>query len=51
MLKSCQKVGAFFNKIAGIVWVMLDPKGYCLESYSEKENAEMGVCFSAHHGK
>ena len=41
-------VGAVLKVIAGEVWFMLDPKGYCLSHYTKKELEEMGIDFERH---
>lgn len=43
MKKTLSNVGAVLRVIAGVVCCVIDPKGYCLSHYTEKELEAMGI--------
>lgn len=45
MKKVVKKVGAILRVIAGDLWCMVDPKGYCLSHYTKEELEYMGIDF------
>ena len=45
MKRVVKKVGAIVRVIAGELWFVLDPKGYCKSHYTKKELEEMGLDF------
>ena len=45
MKKVVKKVGAMLKCLLGVMWCIVDVKGYCLAHYTKEELAEMGIKF------
>lgn len=48
MKKNVKKVGAILRAVAGELWFVVDPKGYCLSHYTKKELEEIGIDYDYH---